>query len=119
MRRVPALALIVALTLSSGCFSFQRTASFSDTPRLEVTFEHAEAARIFFAAFDKPAVRHSDWKMTVGAMLLVNVELVLHEKEWYNYLVRKADLDRDSVITEKEARLLMPPADPLAGPSEE
>lgn len=117
MRRTPVLALIVALTLSSGCFSFHRRVSISDTPRLDVTFEHPEAAKIFFAAFDNPAVRHSDWKITMAALLLINVEFVLHEKEWYNYLVRKADINRDSVITEEEARLLAPPA-PAAGSSE-
>ena len=117
MRRTPVLALIVALILSSGCFSFQKRASFSDTQRLEVTFENAAAAKAFSAAFDHPAVRHSDWKISVCALLLMNVELVLHEKEWHNYLVRKADINRDSVITEEEAQLLSPPAAQLR-PSE-
>ena len=112
MRRLPVLTLIVAVIFSSGCFSFQRKVSFSDTPRLEVTFENEAAAKIFSDAFDNPAVRHSDWKMAIGALLLINVELVMHEREWYNYLVRKADINRDSVITEQEAQLLEPPVRP-------
>ncbi len=113
MRRAPGLVVIVTLIVSSGCFSFHRKASFSDTPRLEVAFENAEAAKAFSAAFDTPAVRFSDWKITVSPLLLMSVELVLHEKEWHNFLVRRADLNRDLVITEAEARLLSPapPAD--------
>ena len=113
MRRALVSALILALIFSSGCISFQRTVSYSDTPRLEVTFENAAAAKAFYSAFDGPAVRHSDWKFTAGLMVLMNVELVLHEREWHNHLVRRADINRDSVITEEEARLL-----PLPTPKE-
>ena len=110
MRRALALALILALILSSGCFSFQRRVEFSDTERLQVTFENAAAATAFSTAFDAPAVRHSDWKITVSPLFLMNVELILYEKEWYNYLVRMADINRNSVITEEEAKLLpLPP----------
>jgi hypothetical protein len=112
MRRAPVWALILALVLSSGCFSIQRKVQFSETERLKVTFENVAASRIFSAAYSEPAVRHADWTVTVSPLLLMNFEVILHEKEWYNHLVRTADINRDSVITEEEAGLLpLPPAE--------
>lgn len=109
MKRAGVVLLSVGLVLSSGCFSFQRRAEFSETPRLEVSFENAAAAAAFHRAFDATPMQYSDWKFTVSPLMLVNVELVLYEREWYNSLVRRADINRDGVITEEEAGLLAPP----------
>ena len=119
MRSASGLLVIATLLLTSGCFSFQRRVSFSDTLRLEVTFENAAAAKAFFAAFDAPAARFSDWEFTVSPLLLMGVEFVLHEKEWHNHLVRRADINRDLVITEAEARMLSPATpSPPASPAD-
>lgn len=109
MKRAVVLLVSVFLSCLSGCFSFQRRSQFTETTRLKVTFEDAAAAAAFYRAFDATPMQYSDWKFTVSPLMLVNVELVLYEKEWYNALVRRADLNRDGVITEAEAGLLLPP----------
>ncbi len=109
--RKSVLVLVFASLSLCGCFCFQREVDFSGT-RQKVAFENVEAARAFHKAVLEPRPRllHSDMKLWVVPPFFL-YKHVLHEKEFHNYLVRKADVDRNGVITVPEAGLLALPAE--------
>ena len=111
MSRLATLVIVVLFLFSNGCVAVSRRVEYSDVERLKIRFEGVAAAKAFWSSFHRLKPYHSDMNWIVSPLLLVRVEWVLHETEFYNAQVRKADVDRDGVITEAEAELLLSPQD--------
>jgi len=107
MRTIQITALMLALLFSSGCIAVSRKVDTSEELRLPVTFENAEAARLFYSRANRPKPLMSDISFIGLFPLAMGVEWVLHETEWYNHLVRRTDINHDGEISEAEAQILV------------
>jgi hypothetical protein len=103
MRGIRWLALL-SLLLMSGCIAIRQGIEFDEEARIQVRFENEEALRLFESQRSRPKIHHTDHTYFVGLPLFIGIERVLHETEWYNHLVRLADLDGNKTITEQEMR---------------
>ena len=107
MRAIQRILLVGVLLLTSGCIVISRRVETSEEHRLPITFENAEAARLFYSTMVKPKPFMSDQTIAGLIPIGLKVEWVLHETEWYNHAVRRADIDHDGEISEQEARVLL------------
>jgi hypothetical protein len=107
MRSMQGVLLTLVLFLSVGCVAVSRKVETSEELRLPITFENAEAARLFYSSMNRPKPYMSDQSFFMAFPFAIGVEWVLHETEWYNHLVRRADIDHDGLLSEAEARVLV------------
>ena len=109
MRGLKVLAPVVALVLLNGCIVLNRKVEFAGE-RQSVSFASTQAAKIFHDSMNRPKLYHSDIRYTIIVPAgVVEFNQVLHEVEFYNAQVRHADANRDGIITEEEAQLLVRP----------
>jgi len=106
MRRAPLTVLLIVSILASGCIGVSRRVETSEENRLQIGFENSEAARLFYLSMLKPKPYMSDQSILFAFPFAIGIEWVLHETEWYNHQVRRADIDQDGQISEQEARVL-------------
>jgi hypothetical protein len=105
---IPLVALLLAVIATGGCVSTRETV-YRDVERAKVEFESDGAARLFYEAFTRsPEFRNRNQKTSS-----FNIPVVFHhhrtekdsENTSFNEAVRRCDTNRDSRITEQEARI--------------
>jgi hypothetical protein len=103
------VALGLGLSLfATGCISTEETV-YRDVDRVKVDFENEAAGRIFYEAFSKssPHAERQESKTDISIPVVFEHKrrVVRSNNAEFNDAVARCDTNRDSKITETEARI--------------
>ena len=107
LRTMCGLTLALA-ALNTGCISTEQTV-YHDQERMKVEFENDAAGRLFYETLSKQQSRHgrteSKTEVSIPVVFDHKRRVIDGESIAFNQAVRSCDTNRDSRITELEARI--------------